>query len=1251
MGDFRFKKHLTAAMAAAMLAVPPLQAAADDSGKGILKGADGKAAITDLQGMNAKASKGKHDITLITGDVVTVTEFEDGKNIIHVEPADPSASGARILTANKETYVIPDQAMPYLASGFLDQDLFNITALIKDGYDDENQKELPVIIQYSESKGRSAVAHPIPKGSKKTHVLESIDSVAVTADKKETKGFWKEITKANKTPKKSKAALAPGIEKIWLDGRVEASLEQSVPQIGAPSAWESGYDGTGVKVAVLDTGIDPEHPDIAGQLDEAVSFVPGEEVTDMHAHGTHVASTVLGTGEASEGRNQGVAPGSRLLVGKVLSNEGFGQDSWIIDGMEWAAENAKIVNMSLGSSEPSDGTDPMAQAVNNLSKETGSLFVIAAGNTGSEGIGSPGAADDALTVGAVDKSDNLAWFSSKGPSFGSSGLKPDLTAPGVGIMAARSQYTNQGSGSYMSMDGTSMATPHVAGAAALLSQRHPEWTGEQLKEALMSTTRKLEDISTFEGGTGRLDAEAAVLGNIRATGSLDFGFYDWPHENDVPAEKTITYTNDSGQDVTLDLSISMKDSHDTDAPAGMVKLSSEKVTVPANGIAEVTVTLDPNNGDFGSRYQGHISASAEGQKIVHTSLGMIKEDERYPLTIKAVDRDGEAASAYFYLLGPTGDPQFMSVEGTKELRLPKGTYSVMSMMDVDADTDHAGVALVGDPEINLDGPQTVMLDARKANEITVDVPKETEANYRKMEYYRSINGNDVNDIYILPVLVDKMYAAPTEKVNVGEFTQATRWRLAEPMLTIGYKGKELDDIPQAGSTLLNGKYNLKAVYAGNGSPEDYENLDVKGKAVIVQRSDELTGSERAAAALAAGAKLLITVNDGPQELSEWVGIENEDFSLSNSPLPVAGISSTEGKELIAAAKSGKLTLKVEGTPDSDYLYDLVEMHHQAVPKEVNYSPKSKDLVKINSEYKSDRPAPGAEFRYDILAHSFAGVGFLQTLSLPSVRTEWVSAQKGTSWYHQAGVLDAQWEVRQPKVDYKPGQTLNEEWFSPVVRPRFGDGFWAPYRSGNNLILNVPAWADSGPGHTGADMNYPGDQTLKLYQGDNLVKEGKGQALYLFNEFPEEKTQYKLVSDAARDAERWNTSVRTHTEWTFWSQKQGEFQAALPLISIDYKVDTDMSGNSTAGKKIKLDLSAVQITDAPENGQIKGAALEVSFDEGKTWEAAKLVSKGNGWSAEIKHPNKKGTSVSLRASAWDDAGNRVNQEIIKAYGLK
>ena len=90
-----------------------------------------------------------------------------------------------------------------------------------------------------------------------------------------------------------------------------------------------------------------------------------------------------------------------------------------------------------------------------------------------------------------------------------------------------------------------MATPHVAGAAAILSQRHPDWTGAQLKDALMSTTKKLDDIKPLEGGTGRLDVAAATFGTVRATGSLDFGFYDWPHEGDVPVEKTITYTNDS----------------------------------------------------------------------------------------------------------------------------------------------------------------------------------------------------------------------------------------------------------------------------------------------------------------------------------------------------------------------------------------------------------------------------------------------------------------------------------------------------------------------------------------------------------------------------------------------------------------------------------------------------------------------------------------------------------------------------------
>lgn len=1244
MGKQKYKKYFAMMMTSALLAVPTLQAFADDSGKA----GDSNGAITNLQGINAKASKGKHVITLITGDVVTVTELADGQSVVNVEPA-AAGGGARILTVDKETYVIPDQAMPYLASGFLDQDLFNVTALIKDGYDDASQKTLPVIVQYSKAKSRSGVL-PTPKGSKKTHVLESINGLALSTDKKDTKEFWQDITHKQQTAKTSKAVLAPGIEKIWLDGRVEATLEQSVPQVGAPTAWDSGYDGSGVKVAVLDTGIDAEHPDIKDQLVDSKSFVPNEDVRDYHAHGTHVASTVLGTGTASEGKNKGVAPGADLLVGKVLNNEGFGQDSWIIDGMEWAAQNAKIVNMSIGSNEPSDGTDPMAQAVNNLTEETGSLFVIAAGNTGMEGINSPGSADAALTVGAVDKTDQLAWFSSKGPQNGNSGLKPDLTAPGVGILAARSQFSN-GSGSYMTMDGTSMATPHVAGAAAILAQRHPDWKGAQLKNALMSTTKKLDDIMPFEGGTGRIDVAAATFGTVRATGSLDFGFFDWPHEGDSPVEKTITYTNDGDQEVTLDLTAAVSDGNGSTAPSGIITLSTDKVTVPPNSNAEVKVTVNPQLAALGTRYQGHISAAISGETVVHTALAMVKEEEKYSLTINATDRDGSPALAYFNLVGPSGVPEFYAVDGTRELRLVPGTYSVLSMMDVDTDTDHRGVALVGDPEINLSGPTTVELDARKAEEIQVNVPDKTEANYRKLEYYRNTGEAKMNDIYLMPLWVDKMYAQPTKEVEKGEFTLATRWRLAEPMLTINFQGKELDDIPQAGSTLLKGTHNLAAVYAGKGASEDYAGLDVKGKAVVVERSDEVSGQARSAAALEAGAKLLITVNNQPQELSEWVGIENPDFSLSDTPLAVAGISGTEGKQLVEAAKSGKVKLNVKGTPDSKFIYDLVDMHHGAIPNDLTYAPKKNDLVKIDSEYKSDRKTLGTEFRYDLLPHSFAGTGFLQRLSLPSVRIEWVSAQEGTSWYHQAGVYDAQWDVRQPKVSYKPGQKLAEEWFSPVVRPRLGDGFWAPYRDRNYFVINIPAWADSGVGHTGAEMTYPGEQTIEFYRGDTLVKKADGQAIYSFVEQPEENTKYRIVTDASRNPERWDTSVRTHTEWTFWSKKEEEFHAALPLLSLDYKIDTDMNGNAIAGKSTKLGLSVYQVPGAPGNGVVEGAALEVSFDEGQTWEKVELAADGHGWTANIKHPNKPGSSVSLRTSAWDDKGSTITQEVIKAYGLR
>ena len=897
---------------------------------------------------------------------------------------------------------------------------------------------------------------------------------------------------------------------------------------------------------------------------------------------------------------------------------------------------------------PSDGTDPMAEAVNQLTEENGTLFVIAAGNRGGEGtIGSPGAADSALTVGAVDKSDELAYFSSKGPRYGDMGLKPDLSAPGVGIVAARSQYSS-GTGLYKSLNGTSMATPHVVGAAAILAEKHPEWDGETLKQALMNTTKKLNGYQPYHVGTGRVDIPAALGADVRATESVSFGFFKWPHDQAAPVEKVVTYFNDGDQDVTLELDSTFTNADGKEAPEGMLAMSQETVTIPAGGKADVTVTLDSTLGETGSRYQGFLTAKANGTELVRTTMAMVKEEERYPMTLNATDRDGADGLAYVVLFSEKMEPEVVAVNGTLELRLPPGTYSAMSLMDVDTETDDMGVALVGDPEVKLDGPKTVELDARKAKEIKAVVPKKAEANYKRLEYHQTIGQMPMTSLYLTPVWIDKLYAVPTKEVKSGYFEQLTRWRLTKPTLTIDFKGKELDDIPFAGSTLLDGKYNLSTVYAGSGSSADFDRLKAKGKAVVVDRNAEVSVSEQATNAAEAGAKLVIIVNNEDKEFSVYAGTPE----YTDNPVAVAGISKSEGDKLVKAVRSGNVKLKVEGTIDSPYLYDLMDVHEGSIPKELTYAPKGKQLAKIETNYTSPVETDGGEFRYDLRPHTMRAIGFLQKVSLPSVRTEYVSATEDTRWYHQANVLDETWQVRQPLMTYDGGEKISENWFSPVVRPSLGEGYWPPRRQGNSLQINVPAWADGGKGNTGGtdwDVSNQ-NQTTQLYKGDTLLKEGKGQALNVWDILPQERTQYRFVTDAKRDEDRWNTSTRTHTEWTFWTEATENWMEDLPFLILDYKVDTDVNGDALANRPTNLEISVAKVEDAIGYGNVEGAALEVSFNEGKSWKKVKFDRDGDTFKAVINNP-KNAKNVSLKASAWDDEGNEISQEIIKAYGLR
>ena len=302
------------------------------------------------------------------------------------------------------------------------------------------------------------------------------------------------------------------VEIIWLDGRVTTMLDESVPLIGAPQVWTLGATGKGVKVGIVDTGIDPTHPDFAGRIVRMVDY-SGEGAEDNNGHGTHVASTVGGSGAASTGKYKGVAPDCLFYSSKVLGGDGSGSYSSVMAGVEWAVQQgAQVINLSLGTNANCDGTDAIAVTCD-AAVQAGVCVCVAAGNSGPGPgtLGSPACARLVTTVGATDKFDEIANFSSRGPTTDGR-IKPDLCFPGVHITAARAREARIGTPApepgYSILSGTSMATPHAAGACALLLEANPTYSPQQVKDALMNSAKNL-GLDGNTQGKGRGDILAA----------------------------------------------------------------------------------------------------------------------------------------------------------------------------------------------------------------------------------------------------------------------------------------------------------------------------------------------------------------------------------------------------------------------------------------------------------------------------------------------------------------------------------------------------------------------------------------------------------------------------------------------------------------------------------------------------------------------------------------------------------------------
>ncbi|MFK4090340.1 S8 family serine peptidase [Kribbella sp. NPDC020789] len=649
-------------------------------------------------------------VTLITGDTVRIA----ADRTVQPTPG-PGRAGVRFRTERRGDHVsvIPLDALPLIAAQRIDPRLFDVTELLTAGYGDARSTTLPLIVASSGSPSTTLRA----AGGTGLRPLPLVHGMAAALPKSKVSSLYGALS-----------ARTGGISRIWLDGRRKLLLDHSVPQIGAPAAWAAGYTGRGVKVAVLDSGVDAAHPDFAGRLQTADFTVTNLE--DNVGHGTHVGSIIGGSGAASGGQYRGVAPDATILSGKVCADE-FCEESAILAGMDWAVQQgARIVNLSFGGYDW-PGVDPLEEAVNRLTAEHGTLFVVSAGNEGpSDGtISSPGSAAAALTVGAVDRDDKLAEFSSRGPT--TDGLeKPDVTAPGVDIVAAKSAHSTIGEpvgSSYLKLSGTSMAAPHVAGAAALLAQEHPDWKADRLKAALMTTAVPTAGLPTLKQGSGRIDVGVASAAKVTAdSGLLTFAKQNWPHTDDSPEAKPITYANDGDEAVTLQLTAALAGPDGKAAPEGALSLSASTVTVPAHGTTQVVVTSNTNHGGSTGRYTGQLVAKG-GNAVLTTRLAVESEVESYSLTVKHLDRNGAVTGDYVDTVlnrnaGENDRPiTTTDPDGITNLRLAKGEYSLDSVVGTGRGPDDGN--LLVQPKLDLTSDQTVTIDARQAKPVTISVPQ------------------------------------------------------------------------------------------------------------------------------------------------------------------------------------------------------------------------------------------------------------------------------------------------------------------------------------------------------------------------------------------------------------------------------------------------------------------------------------------------------------------------------------------------
>jgi subtilisin family serine protease len=694
-------------------------------------------------------------VPLVTGGRVTVIEGPNGTRSYRVHA---DGRSVHLLHTDRGTYVVPAG----VDFDRFDPELFNVDRLVRRRAV-AGGETVPAVVRFRPgptgvatagtvaTQRQRLVAAAAGTGLDATATLES--AAAVAGDLPADNGTYRRLAT---DPTVADVTLDPLVTtSSRLDGRLGRTSRADRSRIGRATADRIGTDtagsrtathrlrdrrplatetsrdlagaararaasnltGRNVTVAVLDTGIDETHPDLAGREAAERDFTVENTTADLDGHGTHVAGIVAGDGTASGGRYVGVAPDATLLDARVLGAFGGGRLSGVIDGLEWAdARGADVASMSLGAptASPRAG-DLLATAVADVSAN-GTLVVAAAGNAGPTGltIDTPGIAADALTVGATNASGRgVAGFSSRGPTPGLF-LKPDLLAPGTDVASAASRHPYPDR-AYVNLTGTSMATPAVSGAAALVLAADPDATPAAVRSRLGSTTDPLAAGSPYDAGTGRLNVTAALDAGVTvAPSTVDFGGY----ANATRATRTVRLYNrgDADRTVALNATAALVGG---DA-AGTVSVNESRVTLPARESTAVELAVDTGGpaGPYAGRLvvrpanatgNGTGTQTDERRQLATAAFGWVRVHrltvEKRALGNGSTDgdlvvldrrrRDGFGRP----VVATLGDPLYAI----------DGQVTVLSA-GVDETTDGANASVLTVGSATVDGPTTVRLN-------------------------------------------------------------------------------------------------------------------------------------------------------------------------------------------------------------------------------------------------------------------------------------------------------------------------------------------------------------------------------------------------------------------------------------------------------------------------------------------------------------------------------------------------------------